>query len=134
MLIARFVLALFSFTFLLWLAWTTREFRVASWLLGLAGLAAVPIFQWSCESIQRWAPNYSEPAFREVLESLRDGDVVQADAVLSSLGPPFVKGITSNGDEAWSYSYMPSGGFGWDKRILVVQQGVVVSGYSLDEP
>lgn len=59
---------------------------------------------------------------------------MSAESILSTLGPPLLSSVTSSGSELWSYSYMPSGGLGWDKRILKVKDGVVVSGYSLDEP
>ncbi len=100
----------------------------------LCALLTVPVFIWSCLGLQRWAPQYSEQSFQELLDRHRGGEALDTRDVVTTLGQPLFTGSHPGGTVVWSYSYMPSAGFGWDKRILWFDNDRVSYLYSLDEP
>ena len=105
--------------------------RLASLLLVLT---VTLTFYGSCRWIERWAPEYSEQDFMELWEMDRAGEELTTKDVQARLGKPLFVKRTALGIEIWSYSYMPSGGFGWDKRIVRFFDGRVTSMYAIDEP
>ena len=102
--------------------------------LGLFTLLVVPVFFWSCLAFERWAPHFSESSFTALLQRHFAGQSLAEDDLVSELGRPLFTGLRPSGETVWSYSYMPSSGFGWHKRIFWLSDGRVTRGYSLDEP
>lgn len=104
--------------------------------LSFAGLAllVLPAFLWSCVGMERWAPGYSDAAFGALLDRHRAGLAISKQEVIATLGPPLASGTYETGETVWTYSYMPSGGFGWNKRIVAIRGDVVAYAYRMDEP
>ena len=114
----------------------TFQAKSAASRLSFAGIAllVLPVFLWSCVGLERWAPGYSETAFSALLERHHSGVAISKHEVIATLGPPLASGTYETGETVWSYSYMPSGGFGWNKRIVVIRGDVVGYAYRMDEP
>jgi hypothetical protein len=105
----------------------------------LKRVAVVPsvflILVWSVASLDRVAPGYSEEKFLEVLQAHRNGQSLTFADVTARLGSPLVTASEPGGCMTWSYTYPPSGGFGWDKRILTFDsRGALMEVWHLDEP
>ena len=129
-LIVRSLLALASVLGLPFLLWSRGHFARSLLATFAAVTVLIAIFFWSCVGLEREGPGFSESAFREVAE--RPG--LTRDQVISRLGLPLAKGSDADG-EYWSYTYMPSGGFGWRKRLLVFNHhGVLERTQSFREP
>jgi hypothetical protein len=93
------------------------------------------IFVWSVVSLNRFAPGYSEEKFLEALEAHQNGELLKSADVTARLGSPLVTASMPGGHLIWSYTYTPSGGFGWPKRTFTFDsRGVVVDVWYLDEP
>jgi hypothetical protein len=104
-------------------------------LFGLLALLVLPLFLWSCLGLERWAPGYSEAGFINIVRQHHTQRVVVTEQdVLAAIGSPLLTGVRETGEAVWFYSYMPSGGFGWHKRVLWLQDGVVTYTYAQDEP
>jgi hypothetical protein len=102
-------------------------------------VAVVPfvclILVWSVASLDRSAPGYSEEKFLEVLQARRNGQSLTVADVTARLGRPLVTASKPGGRMIWSYTYTPSGGFGWDKRTLTFDsRGALVEVSHFDEP
>jgi hypothetical protein len=101
---------------------------------GVVALATVVVFVWSAIGIQREAPRFDDAEFRRIVEGMLAGNTVSKQDVLARLGRPLIAG-PCEGRECWSYTYMPSGGFGWRHRVFVFDAaGIVVSWDGHDEP
>jgi hypothetical protein len=105
----------------------------------LKRVAVVPsvflILIWSVASLNRFAPGYSEEKFLEVLQARQNGQLLTFADVTARLGSPLVTASEPGGRMIWSYTYTPSGGFGWDKRTLTFDsRGVLVEVLHTDEP
>ena len=111
-----------------------RSTQRAQLFVLVVALLVVPTFLWSCLGLERWAPGYSEPAFSALLHRYFDHQPTTTRDVASALGPPLFTGTRSSGETVWSYSYMPSSGFGWHKRVFWFQDGIVTYAYSMNEP
>jgi hypothetical protein len=109
-----------------------------SWLSRLfvagIGLCIVPVFFWSCFGLERWAPDYSDSSFVALSQRQSGDQPLAAKEVLATLGKPVFTGTRPTGETVWSYSYMPSSGFGWHKRIICLREDRVTRVYSLNEP
>jgi hypothetical protein len=104
----------------------------------LLALLAVPlpiaILYFSVLSLTRWSDGFSEGKFLTLQKRFEGGSILQTSMVLRELGDPLIIDDI-DGKQCWSYSYMPSGGFGWPKRtICFSESGIVSLVYSLDEP
>lgn len=99
-----------------------------------AALVMIPLFLFSCLGLERWAPGYSERAFRDLLDRRYRGESFGKPEVVAALGPPLVTAVGPEGGEVWCYSYMPSCGFGWDKRVIWFHGRSVTRVYAMDEP
>jgi len=108
--------------------------RRAKAITALGALLAIPLLLWSSVGIERWAPRFSERAFSTIFERYDRHQRVSVAEVVTVLGPPLYTSGGPLGEAQWSYSYMPSGGFGWHKRMIQFENGFVSSMYSLDEP
>jgi hypothetical protein len=133
LLLVRGALALGTTVLLIPLAFLLRD-RRSRWSVAALIPLVLPVFVWSCVGIERWALGYSERAFDTVLDRYLAKRTVTVDEVVANLGPPLFTAPQRSGETVWSYSYMPSGGLGWHKRILWVQGGAVTYMYTLDEP
>jgi hypothetical protein len=107
--------------------------------LRLARLAIAPavilVLAGSVKMLDRYAPSYSENAFMDLASAHRKGEVVTVAEVRARLGNPLMTASRPAGLTIWSYTFTPSGGFGWPKRTLTFDsQGVVVDFLHLDEP
>src|SRR5712671_1887157 len=87
-------------------------------LIAVTALFIVPVFLWSCFGLECWAAGYSDSSFAALSQRHSDGQSLTAQQVLAALGQPVFTGPRPDGETVWSYSYMPSSGFGWHKRIL----------------
>lgn len=58
-------------------------------------LLSIPLFLWSCLEIERWASNYSENAFRGVVEQHFAKVVLSEADVFSTVGSPYLRIITA---------------------------------------
>lgn len=97
--------------------------------------SAFLILVWSVSSLDRFAPGYSEKKFLEVLQAHRNGQLLTLADVTARLGSPLATASRPGGRMIWSYTYTPSGGFGWDKRILIFDaRGALVEAWHFDEP
>ena len=116
--------------------WALHRGSIATRLKRVAVVPAVfLILVWSVTSLDRSAPGYSEEKFLEVLQAHQDGQSLTLADVTARLGNPLVTASMPGGGMIWSYTYTPSGGFGWDKRTLTFDsRGVLVEVLHLDEP
>ena len=95
---------------------------------------------YSVFHMQRFSPNYSEAIFNSIADAYQKHEQITKGEVLKKLGEPLVKGkqpiikIHEN-QEGWLYSYMPSCGFGWNKRVLYFNEaGYLCDINRMDEP
>jgi hypothetical protein len=114
-------------------------FRSESTAARLKRLAVVPlavlIFNFSVASLNRFAPGYSEEKFLEILKAHQQGQRVTQAEVTARLGRPLATAPRPEGRVIWSYTYTPSGGFGWPKRFLTFDsRGTLVDVFHFDEP
>lgn len=116
--------------------WTVQRGSIASRLKRVAVVPSVVlILVWSVASLDRVASGYSEEKFLEVLQAHRNGQSLTSADVTARLGNPLVTASEPRGRTTWSYTYTPSGGFGWDKRTLTFDsRGALVEVWHLDEP
>lgn len=90
---------------------------------------------WSVVSLDRFAPGYSEKEFLAVQRAHLDGKILTLEDVRARLGSPLATAAGPEGGTIWSYSFTPSGGFGWQKRTLVFDsQGLLEQVSHFDEP
>ena len=129
----RMALAMIATLSLATSAFFTRPL-LARVILGLLALLTVPVFLWSCLAFERWAPQFSESSFATLLQRHFAGQSITGQEVIAAIGPPLFVGERPTGETVWSYSYMPSSGFGWHKRIFWLHDTTVSRVYTLDEP
>jgi hypothetical protein len=92
------------------------------------------VLLWSVASLDRTSPGFSEAKFMEVLEAHQAGQKFSLQDVWLRLGNPLM--TARRGDHLmYSYTFTPSGGFGWHKRVLTFDaQGLLIDVLYLDEP
>ena len=84
--------------------------------------------------LERQAPNYSQEAYERILTAYENGANITKDDVLEQLGAPLSREKFEE-QEVWSYTYMPSTGIGWHKRILIFDStGKMISFNNINEP
>ncbi|MBN1429583.1 MAG: hypothetical protein JXB07_14530 [Anaerolineae bacterium] len=84
--------------------------------------------------LERRAPQYNYETFERLVATYESGSVVTREQALELLGAPLSREQIDE-REVWSYTYMPSTGFGWHKRILVFDEtGQMVAFTNFDEP
>ena len=100
-------------------------------------LAALPILLWMlmwASYHEQQAPDYQEHLFSHIITAFEGGEVITKKQVSKALGVPLSQEVIAE-REAWSYTYMPSTGFGWRKRVLFFnQEGILVAFNNFDEP
>jgi hypothetical protein len=121
-------------TLLLGVSMLFRQSWRSRLLIAVSGLFIVPVFLWSCLGLERWAAGYADPSFAALSQRYSAGQSLTAQQVLAALGQPVFTGSRPDGETVWSYSYMPSSGFGWHKRIVWLHGDTVTRVYSIDEP
>lgn len=132
-LLLRGALALTTAALLLALLFVPQRWYLRP-LLIVGAVLVIWIFGWSCESLQRWAPGYSEAKFLALKSRFDSHQSLTTNDFLNALGPPIVTGHRATGELLWSYSFMPSSGFGWDKRIVYSRDGEVTEVQHFSEP
>ena len=138
--LARYGLGLGSVVFLL--IWLPLRIKLKPMILKLCvAILVSTVFIWSAIGLERYSSDYSEEQFAEIVETFSTGKSITSERVLTDIGTPLVSGkqkilIESRPhSEAWLYSYMPSCGFGWKKRVLYFDsENQMVSYLSIDEP
>ena len=118
---------------LLWMQWNPEkpEFRTAKLLLVVVPIA---FLLYIMTSLERYAPDFQEAAFVEIVTDYQHGAIVDQEQVLSALGKPLSQELIGK-RVVWSYTYMPSIGFGWNKRILSFDQSGIMIGFNnVNEP
>jgi hypothetical protein len=105
--------------------------RVQSALLG-PGIAFVLV--WSACGLQRSAANYDERGFMAFIDDgVHSPGTLTSEDALRRLGPPLVAGTVSDEIECWSYTYMPTAGLGWNKRMLLFDRSGKLAGWDIVE-
>lgn len=138
--VVRFWLCLASVICLL--IWLPFRFKLKPVLLKLSSaILVVGVFAWSALGLERFSPSYSEDVFQGIVDKFRVKKFVNARHVRKVLGEPLVSGRQDilikyrPHEEAWLYSYMPSCGYGWQKRVIYFDsQGQMVDYLYMDEP
>jgi len=104
-------------------------------------IVVVTSLMWSTDGLERFADDYREDRFDEIVEQFNSGKSLQSDQVQEILGTPLIIGRQDiliehrPHAEAWLYSYMPSCGFGWQKRVIYFNtDNVMVDYLSMNEP
>ena len=125
-LLVRGVLAVVTASLLGALVFFSRSLR-SRLLIATSSLLIVPMFIWSSLGLERWAQGYSESSFTALLSRHFTGEALTSENILAEIGRPLFTGLRPTGETVWSYSYMPSSGFGWHKRIFWLQANRVTS-------
>lgn len=109
--------------------------RATRILLFLGGPLVLATFVMSATTLERSAPGYSEAAFQSLVTSHLRGDRLAQGDITAVLGEPLLVFHRQPDSTTWCYTYMPSGGFGWRKRVIEFdkREGVTAV-WSLDEP
>ncbi len=101
----------------------------------VAAVIVVPSLVFiSMDGLQRYARGYSEENFLKLVRDFRAGRELRRSDVVIAVGDPLMK-RSYQGTEQWYYTYMPSCGFGWDKRgVRLDTSGRVVAVDYYSEP
>ena len=78
---------------------------------------------------EQTAAGFNEQAYTEIITNYDLGTAITTEDVLDLLGEPLSK-EEINGRFIWSYTYMPSTGWGWNKRILSFDLNGNMVGYN----
>jgi hypothetical protein len=115
--------------------WRPDRALVSAVRTSIAAVLSLFVMVWSACGIQREARQYDHAVFDEVVQQIISGRELSKRDVVARLGPPLVSGLCGDDYECWSYTYMPSGGFGWQHRVVSFDRaGRVVSWIGNDEP
>jgi hypothetical protein len=112
-----------------------RRLRLSAVVLA----ASAPwILYVTARGLQRFAPGFSEEAFSDLEALHNSGHPLQISDVVAKIGEPLIAyqaSDDSKGQVRWLYSYMPSCGFGWDKKyVWSDSEGLVTHIYTMEEP
>ena len=115
-LILRFFLALTMSVSMVILAVVDRGLlkRV---ILAIFAVLPMTVFIQSVSFLEREAPDFNEQAFTRVMHQHLEGQSFSKSEVLLLVGPPLIDATSDQGG-CWSYTYTPSGGFGFRKRMF----------------
>ena len=133
MLLFRVCLA-FLVSFFLVLSLRYRKNNKFKFIVMVIAITTWLMFLFSCFGLERWSSGFSESEFDKLKDQYFAEERVTEAQVFKALGTPLCTGTNNTGDVIWSYSYMPSGGFGWNKRIFWLRGGVVTYMYEHSEP
>lgn len=91
------------------------------------------LFTLSVGGLDRTSPGFSQEQFLQIVTDHLDGRKVTLSEV-QRLGKPLI--VARYGDRlVYSYTFTPSGGFGWHKRALTFDpHGNLIDFLNLDEP
>lgn len=138
-LIIRFILCILAVGALV--AWSIARQTPLRRLSKLALAVTLPaMFYYTVYGIQRFAKDFCDDKFDKIVSSFHDKEHIDVRAVISALGEPLGREshtiIEIHRDQVgWLYSYMPSSGFGWNKRVLYFNEGGRLVDYNrMDEP
>jgi hypothetical protein len=116
-LLVQFVLAIFTLVFVAF--WFFTESRSKGRIAAFAMAVIIPALFLICtRGLQRFAPQYSEAVFQQLIASQQSGKSLHKEDVVGILGDALIQTKDTSGGETWLYSYMPSCGFGWDKKYV----------------
>ena len=134
------LLVLSVLALLVWIPWPFN-WKVIILKLGsalLLGYFLVYIYGWSATGLERFSPGYDEQTYQEIVARFSEGEKITAEQISDLLGAPLVSGEQDNtgpGIDVWLYSYMPTCGFGWEKRVLCFDENKRMEGhFSHSEP
>lgn len=85
-------------------------------------------------SLGRTASSFDERAFREIVTKADQGMVVTLGDVHQRLGDPIIRCDNGLSQESWHFTYMPSAGYGWNKKVLWFADGRVTRWANFSEP
>jgi hypothetical protein len=84
--------------------------------------------------LERRASRFDYDAFVHITTAYDRGSVITQEQAIQALGTPLSQELI-DGREVWSYTYMPSTGLGWHKRVLTFGKSGQMIGYvNMDEP
>lgn len=102
----------------------------AAWLC--TALLIPVVFAYSASGIERYSKSYDEEKFQQLVHEISEGRPHTKESVDALLGKPLSR--DKNGS-VWSYTYMPSCGFGWTKRTIEFDdKGNAISWVNFCEP
>ena len=133
------LIMLFCFFFggmsiLILITWSFFPQKFSQRMIKLGVVLLIPFaLNYSICHMQRFSPGYSEAVFNSIADAYYRHEQITAEEVLKKLGKPLVKEKQTiikihENQEGWLYSYMPSCGFGWNKRVLYFSE----TGYLCD--
>jgi uncharacterized membrane protein len=96
----------------------------AAWLCAV--LIIPVVFAYSADGIERYSKSYDEEIFQQVVHEISEGEQHTQSSVRALLGKPL--SMDKKGS-VWSYTYMPSCGFGWTKRTIEFDEEEKAIGY-----
>jgi hypothetical protein len=133
-LVAQFFMAVLTVISALVWSFVELYWRRKVLVVGLA-IATAAFLVFTARGLQRFAPGFSEAAFQRLQASHNSGSFLVSADVIAKLGEPLMRQELPIGGESWLYSYMPSCGFGWDKKYLRLDAtGRVVDIFTNNEP
>jgi hypothetical protein len=133
-LIVQFFIAILAFGFAA--LWFFSEPRGAWKMAAILMALVTPIlFLFCSRGLQRFAPRYSEAGFQRLIVAQHSGKNLYTNDVVAALGEPLMRRKDTSGGETWLYSYMPSCGFGWDKKYVSIDTaGQITEIFTAIEP
>jgi len=84
------------------------------------------LFAYSARGIERYSESYDESVYQQITLESVEGKQHTKETVQSLLGTPLSKEWD---DSIWSYTYMPSCGWGWTKRTFHFDDDGAVIGW-----
>lgn len=139
-LLLRLMLGVASFImFFVWLAFSRKPKVV---IPKIVVLILVPlIFEFSANGLERFGVEYNEQTFNTIVDEFQKGEPIDTTQVQARLGTPLASGVQTillqhrPHHTAWLYTYMPSCGFGWHKRVIYFNTQQQMTDYlGMDEP
>ena len=133
-LIIQFFAGILAFGFAAF--WFFCESRGAWKIVAVVMALVTPtLFLFCARGLQRFAPQYSEAGFQGLILARHSGKSLYTGDVVAVLGEPLMRRRDTDGGETWLYSYMPSCGFGWDKKYVSIDRaGQITSMFTAIEP
>lgn len=114
--------------------WKMPERRIDIIPYGAALILPLLVFTAMLFGVERKAPQFNEETYQTIVVAYDDGQVITTQQALDLLGPPLSQ-EQIDGRDIWSYTYMPSTGIGWHKRILIFGRDGLMIGYNnINEP
>lgn len=91
--------------------WAAPIGRVNTIMFGTAMVLPILALIFLFTGFERRAPQYDEIKYKNIVTAYEDGTIFHQDQVIELLGRPLSQ-EQLGGREVWSYTYMPSTGYG----------------------